>query len=148
MEGLDLSTSTTIDAPAQEVWKAITTPAVIKQWFFGVDTETDWTPGGPIVHRGEWQGKPYVDKGEIVRFEPPTLLIHTHWSDLSGKPDRPEHYQEVSWQLAARDGATELTISERNLPSEDANALSEQSWTMILENLRALLEGGGGERAT
>jgi hypothetical protein len=54
----------------------------------------------------------------------------------------------VSWQLAARDGATELTISERNLPSEDANALSEQSWTMILENLRALLEGGGGERAT
>jgi uncharacterized protein YndB with AHSA1/START domain len=41
MEGLDLSTSTTIDAPAQEVWKAITTPAVIKQWFFGVDTELE-----------------------------------------------------------------------------------------------------------
>lgn len=116
MTDLSTSASTTIEAPAQEVWEALTTPELIKQWFFGVDTETDWTPGSPIVHRGEWQGKPYEDKGEIVRFEPPELLVHTHWSDLSGKPDSPEHHQEVSWGLAERDGATELTITERNLP--------------------------------
>jgi len=139
----DLSTAITktIEAPVKEVWDAITTPEVIKQWFFGVDTETDWTPGGPIVHRGEFQGKPYVDKGEIVRFEPPELLVHTHWSDVSGVPDSPEHYEEVSWALLDRDGATELTITERNLPSEQAKALSEQSWNTVLENLKALLEG-------
>jgi uncharacterized protein YndB with AHSA1/START domain len=148
MTDLTTSISTTIQAPAKEVWDALTTPEVIKRWFFGVDTETDWTPGGPIVHRGEWQGKPYVDKGQIVRFEPPELLVHTHWSDLSDTPDSPEHYQEVSWALVERDGVTELTITERNLPSEEAKALSEQSWKAVLGNLKALLEGEGGGATT
>ena len=43
--------SVTILAPADEVWKAVTTPALIKRWFFGVDTETDWRVGSRIVHR-------------------------------------------------------------------------------------------------
>ncbi len=141
MSGFSTSTSTTIQAPVEGVWEAITTPARIKRWFFGVDTETDWTPGSPIVHRGKWQGKPYVDKGEIVRVEPPRLLVHTHWSDLSGTPDRPEHYQEVTWALSERDGSTELTVSERNVPSEEAKAVSEQSWETALGNLKSLLEG-------
>jgi uncharacterized protein YndB with AHSA1/START domain len=141
MNDLNTSASVTIHAPAQEVWRALTTPETIKRWFFGVETETDWTPGSSIVHRGEYQGKPYVDKGEIVRFEPPELLVHTHWSDASGTPDDPEHYQEVTWALTEREGATELTISERNLPSEEAKAVSEQSWKAALESLKALLEG-------
>ena len=140
MRDLSLSSSTTIDAPVDEVWKAITEPALIKEWFFGVDTETDWTPGSPIVHRGEWQGRPYEDKGEIVRIDPPKLLVHTHWSDVSGTPDSPEHYQEVSWALDRRNGGTELTVTERNLPSEEAKAISEQSWGTVLDNLKGLLE--------
>jgi uncharacterized protein YndB with AHSA1/START domain len=140
MSDLSTTTSITIDASVDDVWKALTTPELIRQWFFGVDTETDWKVGSPLVHRGEYQGKPYVDKGEIVRFDPPKLLVHTHWSDLSGKPDSPEHYQEVTWALSERDGATELTISERNLPSEEAKAVSEQGWKTVLNNLKDLLE--------
>jgi uncharacterized protein YndB with AHSA1/START domain len=148
MADLNTSMSTTIQAPAREVWKALTTPEVIEQWFFGVHTETDWTPGSPIVHRGEWQGKPYVDKGEIVRFDPPELLVHTHWSDLSGTPDSPENYQEVSWALAERDGSTELTIRERNLPSEEGKEASGQTWKTVLERLKSLLEGEEGASGT
>ena len=138
----DISTqaSVTIDAPAEEVWEALTTPELIKRWFFGVDTETDWTPGSAIVHRGEWQGKPYEDKGEIVAVEPPRRLVHTHWSDLSGTPDRPEHYQEVTWALSGGDGLTELTVTERNLPSEDAKNVSDQAWAAALAGLKQLLE--------
>jgi uncharacterized protein YndB with AHSA1/START domain len=132
--------SISIDAPAEKVWQAITTPAMIKQWFFGVDTETDWKVGSQLVHRGEYQGKPYVDKGEILEFEPPARLVHTHWSDVSGKPDAPEHYQEVAWELSGRDGTTELTITEQNLPSEEAKATSEASWKTVLGNLKQLLE--------
>jgi uncharacterized protein YndB with AHSA1/START domain len=134
------TSSITINASIEEVWKAITTPELIKQWFFGVDTESDWKVGSPLVHTGEWQGKPYVDKGEIVRIEPPRLLVHTHWSDLSGKPDSPENYQEVTWALSERDGATELTITEHNLPSEEAKVVSEESWKTVLNNLKQLLE--------
>jgi uncharacterized protein YndB with AHSA1/START domain len=141
MSDLSATSSTGIKASIQEVWNAITTPDLIKQWFFGVDTESDWTVGSGLIHRGEWQGKPYVDKGEIVRIEPPRLLVHTHWSDLSGKPDSPENYQEVTWALSERDGVTELTITEHNLPSEQAKALSEESWKTVMSNLKELLQG-------
>jgi uncharacterized protein YndB with AHSA1/START domain len=140
MNELGASGSITIGAPIDEVWKAITTPELIKQWFFGVDTKSDWKPGGHLIHRGEWQGKPYVDKGEILTIEPPTLLVHTHWSEVSGVPDAPENYQEVTWELSARDGSTELTITERNLPSEEAKAVSEEGWRTALTGLKTLLE--------
>jgi uncharacterized protein YndB with AHSA1/START domain len=139
----DISTSSSValDASVDDVWGAITTPETIKQWFFGVDTETDWKQGSPIVHTGEWQGKPYVDKGEIVRIEPPHVLVHTHWSDLSGTPDSPEHYQEVTWEVAEQSDGSELTISERNLPSDEAKDASDQAWSMVLQNLKEMLEG-------
>jgi uncharacterized protein YndB with AHSA1/START domain len=135
-----LETSSTIDAPIDEVWRAITTPSLIKQWFFGVDTESDWTVGSPLVHTGEYQGKPYVDKGEILRIDPPRLLEHSHWSEGSGKPDRPDQYQVVTWWLEERDGGTELTITERNLPSEEAAQTSEGAWKMALDALKTMLE--------
>jgi uncharacterized protein YndB with AHSA1/START domain len=138
----DLSTkaSITIDAPAAKVWEALTTEDLIKQWFFGVDTETDWAEGSPIVHRGEYQGRPYEDKGTILKVEPGRLLVHTHWSPVSGLPDTPENHQEVSWALSERDGKTELTVTEINLPSEEAKGVSEQGWRTALAALTDLLE--------
>jgi uncharacterized protein YndB with AHSA1/START domain len=137
---LETTSSIAINAPAARVWEALTTPELIKQWFFGVDTVTDWNVGGPIVHSGEYQGKPYEDKGSILRFEPPRLLVHSHWSPLSGVADHPENYQEVAWSLLEREGQTELTITEVNLPSEAAKEVSEKSWGIVLSNLKDLLE--------
>ena len=140
MTDLSTSASTTIEAPAEEIWEALTTPDLIEKWFFGVRTDTDWKVGSPIVHTGEWQGKPYVDKGEIVRFDPPKVLVHTHWSELSGVPDEPRNYQEVTWEVGERDGGSELTITEHNLPNEEARAASKQAWGTVLTNLKQLLE--------
>lgn len=140
MTDITTTQSITIDAAIDDVWKAITTPSAIEQWFFGVQTETDWQPGNSIVHRGEWQGKPYEDKGTILRIEPPTLLVHTHWSAMSGLPDEPENYEEIRWELAEREGGTLLTLSESNLASEEAKTASEQAWTTVLGNLKQLLE--------
>jgi uncharacterized protein YndB with AHSA1/START domain len=133
-------TSTTIAAPAARVWEALTTPELIKQWFFGTDTETDWAEGSPIVHRGEYQGMPYEDKGTILKFEPGRRLVHTHWSPASGLPDAEENYEEIAWTLDDQGDSTTLTISEVNLPSEEAKATSEQSWDAALTSLKQLLE--------
>jgi uncharacterized protein YndB with AHSA1/START domain len=92
------------------------------------------------VHRGEYQGKPYQDKGTILKIEPGRRLVHTHWSPVSGLADSPENYQEVSWVLSERDGTTELTVSEVNLPSEEAKAVSEEGWRSALAGLKDLLE--------
>jgi uncharacterized protein YndB with AHSA1/START domain len=140
----DITTSTSIEikAPPERVWEALTTPDQIKRWFFGVDTETDWREGGPIVHRGEYQGRPYEDKGAIVKLEPLRLLVHTHWSPASGLPDDPENYQVVSWALTEREDATELSVREINVPSEQAKAVSEQSWDAALRALKDVVEAG------
>jgi uncharacterized protein YndB with AHSA1/START domain len=135
-----ITSSVLIEAPIERVWAAITTPSQIKRWFLGVDTESDWKVGSPIVHRGEYQGKPYVDRGEILRFEPPRVLEHSHWSEGSGKPDSPEHYQIVTWELSGQGSDTELRLTERNLPSEEAAQISERTWAMVLGNLKELLE--------
>ncbi len=138
--------SVRIDAPIDEVWRAVTTPALIKRWFFGVDTEAEWRVGGKLVHRGEYEGKPYVDRGEILEFEPPRRLVHSHWSDVSGKPDRPENREIVSWDLDGDGAGTELTITELNLPSEEAAATSEAAWNGALQSLKRMLEGSAENR--
>jgi uncharacterized protein YndB with AHSA1/START domain len=137
---LTTETSVTIDAPIDQVWRAITTPDLIERWFFGVTTRSDWSPGSELVHTGEWQGRPYEDKGVILRIEEPTLLEHTHWSAMSGQPDRPENYETVTYRLADQGEKTELTVSEVNLASEDAVSMSEQGWRSALGALKELCE--------
>ena len=68
--------------------------------------------------------------------------MHTHWSDVSGKPDSPEHYQEVIWEVLERVAGSELTITEHSLPSGEARDASDQAWTMVLDNLKRMLEDG------
>ncbi len=139
-ENLTTEHSITIAAPPVRVWQALTVPVLIKRWFFGVDTETDWKVGSPIVHKGEYQGSPYEDKGEIVRFQPRRQLVYTHWSPVSGLPDSPENYQTVTYTLAEKGGKTELTVSEVNLPSEEGKTVSDQSWPAVLNALKKILE--------
>ncbi len=138
----DLTTqhSVTINAPPIRVWQALTIPSLIKRWFFGVDTITDWKVGSPIVHKGEYQGNAYEDKGNILKFQPRKQLVYTHWSPVSGLPDSPENYQTVTYALAEKGGKTELTVSEVNLPSEEGKATSDQSWPVVLNALKKNLE--------
>ena len=81
---------------------------MLKQYFFGADVVTDWKVGSSIVYRGQWNGKPYEDKGKILKFETEKLLVTTHWSPLSGVPDIPENYHTVSYELFRHDGKTSL----------------------------------------
>ena len=131
----------TIDAAPRKIWEALTTPAIIKQYFFGADVVTDWKVGSAILYRGEWQGKPYEDKGRILTVEPGRLLVSTHWSPLSGTTDTPENYHTVSYELSeSGSGGTRLTIKQDNNASDDERAHSEKNWQVVLAAMKALLE--------
>jgi uncharacterized protein YndB with AHSA1/START domain len=132
--------SAAINAPAGRVWEALTTPEIIKQYFFGTDVETDWKEGSPIVYRGEWQGKTFEDKGRVVEFLPGRRLVTTHWSPLSGVADSPENYHTVTYELSPEGDATRLTIIQDNNASEDERRDSEKNWNMMLEGMKQLLE--------
>jgi len=133
--------STTIDAPASKVWDAITKPELIKKYLFDTDVISDWKVGSPILYRGEWQGKPFEDRGKILEFEPGKRLVSTHWSPLSGVPDLPENYHTVTYELSEKSGGTEVTILQDNNASEEENDHSEANWKTVLDGLKKLLEG-------
>ena len=133
--------STTINAPASKVWEALTKRELIKKYMFGTDVISDWKVGSPIVYKGEWQGKPFEDKGQILEFEPEKLLVSTHWSPLSGMPDLPEYYHTVTYRLSEKDGMTEVRILQDKNASEEEQAHSEANWKAVLAGMKKLLEG-------
>ena len=123
--------SVTVNASPARVWEALTTPAIIKKYFFGSDIVTDWKVGSPIFYRGEWQGKPYEDKGTILKFEPEKRLVNTHWSPLSGVPDTPDNYHTVAYELTPHGASTTLTLTQDNNATEDERSHSEQNWNIV-----------------
>ena len=131
---------TEIDAPPDRVWTALTDPKQIKQYMFGSEVETDWKPGSPIVWRGEYEGKRYEDKGEIVEVEPQRRLKVTHFSPLSGDEDVPENYHTLEYELEERDGATHLSLSQDGNSSEEAAEHSRSNWEQMLASLKQVVE--------
>ena len=129
-----------INAPAGKVWKALTDPAQIKQYLFGTETKSDWKKGSSITYSGEWEGKTYEDKGEIIDIIPEKLLHTTYWSSMSGKEDKPENYNNVIYELAPEGNATKLTITQDNNANEKSKEHSESNWETVLQSMKEMLE--------
>ena len=132
--------SIAIRAPASRVWQALTRPELVKQYLFGTEMTADWRVGGAITYRGQWEGKPYLDKGAVKVFEPERLLVTTYFSSLSGSEDKPENYNTVTYRLAESDGRTTLTIIQDNNPTREAADHSAANWAVVLEALKILVE--------
>ena len=132
--------SVSISAPAAKVWDALVTPQTIKQYMFGTTVVSDWREGSPITWKGEWKGKPYEDKGRILKIDPRALLRYSHYSPLSGLPDTPENHHTVTIELSGNDGTTNVRLSQDNNANEQAKQESEKNWTMMLDGLKKLVE--------
>ncbi len=133
-------TSITINAPKSKVWEALTKPELIKQYLFGTEVTTDWQVGSPITYKGIWEGKAFEDKGKVLENEPEKLLVSTFWSALSGKPDLPENYQTVRYELASDGSGTRLTLTQDNNASQEEADHAEQNWNMVMTGMKKLLE--------
>ena len=115
----------TINAPVGHVWQGLTDPKLIKQYMFGTNVDTTWEPGSPIVYRGEWQGTQYADTGKVLEFEPHRLIRSTFFSSLSGKEDRPENYNTVTYELEDRGAETIVTVTQDNNATQaEADAIA------------------------
>jgi len=129
-----------INAPSSKIWEALTTPSIIKQYFFGTDAVSDWKEGSPLIFKGEWQEKKYEDKGTILESVPQKLFKYSYWSSMSGIEDKPENYVNVTYGLAENNGSTILTITQENIPDEKTKEHSEENWRKVIGDLKKLLE--------
>jgi uncharacterized protein YndB with AHSA1/START domain len=132
--------STTIQAPVAKVWDALVNPATIKQYMFGTNVVSDWKKGSPIVWKGEWQGRKYEDKGVILDLQPQRKLSYSHFSPLSGLPEKPENFHTVTIDLVDRGQQTLVALSQDNNADEKEREHSQKNWEMMLSGLKKLLE--------
>jgi uncharacterized protein YndB with AHSA1/START domain len=144
VKNLSAKVEKTVHASAAEVWAALTTPAKLKKFFFGADVATDWEIGKPIRFTGEFKGRKYEDKGDILAVVPPKHLSFSHWSAMSGQADEPENYHVVTFDLVPKGNETKVTLSQANLiggltPLDLAHrAEYEKNWSMVLDGLEKL----------
>ncbi len=134
--------SVSVNADTSDVWEALTDPKVIKKYMMGADVVSDWKKGSPIVWKGEFKGKPYEDKGRIVEIDPVEKLVYTHFSAMSGKPDKPENYHTVSISLQGDGDTTEVSLTQDGNDSDKARQESEKNWKAMLAGLKKVAEGG------
>ena len=132
--------SVLINATTDQVWKALVNPAAIKQYMFGTNVVSDFREGSPIVWKGEWQGKPYEDKGVILKLKPERTLQYSHYSPQSGLPDKPENYHTVTIELSGEGRQTRVSLSQDNNATEKEREHSEKNWEMMLTSLKKFLE--------
>lgn len=139
-EDLVATSAITINAPKSRVWEALTDAAAAKHYMFGADVRSDWKVGSPITWSGEFEGKAFHDKGEVLQAEAGRLLQYSHFSTQSGQPDQPENYHIVTIGLAGAGDRTELTLRQNNNATEAARRHSEQNWKMMLDSLKQYVE--------
>jgi len=141
MSGIVATAEIDIHASAERVWQTLTEPAAVKAWMFGTDLETDWRVGSPIVWKGEYEGRSYEDKGEVLAFEPPLSFSVTHFSPMTGQEDAPENYHTLVFALTATDDGTHLELTQDNNTSEEEARHSSANWAQALGGVKAHAEG-------
>ena len=137
---------TYIRTTPEKLWSALTDAELMKQYWFGVRCESQWTAGSSwkLVYP---DGR-NTDAGEIVEAEPSRRLV-IRWQHQ----DQPELKAEgeslctielgTNEELGASRPAVQLSITHTiaREPSKFIAAVSV-AWPMIISNLKSLLETG------
>ena len=144
-----------IKASPEKIWDAIPDPGWNERYGYPGRSEYDLRPGGAFravaPPDAVAMGMPeVVADGEVVEADPPRRLVQT-WRFLY-EPLLSEGFTRLTWDIEEDDGGvTRLTITHE---LENAPMTAEQvasvarifegggGWTMILSDLKSLLETG------
>jgi uncharacterized protein YndB with AHSA1/START domain len=131
---------TYIRTTPEKLWSALTDEEFMKQYWFGVHCESQWTTGSSwtMVHP---DGR-ISDSGEIVEAEPPRRLV-IRWQNQYKPELKAEGQSLCTIELEPTGPAVKLSIThtiERE-PSKLIEAVSG-GWPKIISNLKSLLETG------
>lgn len=131
---------TYIRTTQQKLWHALTDAEFMKQYWFGMHCESEWTAGSPwklVSSDGQ-----VFDAGEIVEAQPPKRLV-IRWQHQNRPELRAEGDSFCTMELESIGPAVKLRIThtiERE-PSKLIEAVSG-GWPKIISNLKSLLETG------
>jgi uncharacterized protein YndB with AHSA1/START domain len=114
---------------------------------FGCETVSDWKIGSPLLWKGVHDGREMVFvKGSIVDIKPGKFLAYTTIDPNSEIADVPENYLTVTYELAAENGKTILTVTQgdyltvSNGEKRYNETIQGGGWEPILKEIKKLVE--------
>jgi len=125
----------------EKLWAALTTPAFIKQYWMGIDAESDFQAGSSwrLKHA---DGRVF-DSGEILEADPPRRLVIKWRHELMPELNA-EGWARCVMELEPDDhGAVKLTVTHTlDQPKPNSKFIKAVSggWPHILSNLKTMLE--------
>jgi uncharacterized protein YndB with AHSA1/START domain len=131
---------TFIRTTPEKLWIALTSPDLMKDYWFGMHCESDWTPGS--TWRLVFEDGRVADAGEIVEADPNRRLV-IRWRNEFKPELKVEGYSLCTFELEPADGAVKLTVTHQmdRAESKFIDGVST-GWPRILSNLKSLLETG------
>jgi uncharacterized protein YndB with AHSA1/START domain len=128
-------------APASKVWRALTEPALVKQWQYGSDLLTTWQPGTPIVFRNEWDGQVFEQKGTVLEFTPDSRLKYSLFFPRPDLQDIPEHHFLMTYEVTESAGVTSVVIRQEDpRPAPPEASAGGGDGPDVLASLKELVE--------
>lgn len=145
---LIVSSSISIQAPAQKVWDLLTNPEQTPKYMFGCAALSDWTVDSPLIWKGNFNGVELVAvKGTVTGIRPGQFLAYTTIDPNSTIPDVPENYVTVTYTLTETNGETLLEVTQGDFAGvADGQRRYEETynngegWNPILVQIKALAE--------
>jgi uncharacterized protein YndB with AHSA1/START domain len=131
---------TYIRTTPEKLWSALTDAKFMKQYWFGMHCESQWTAGA------DWKlvspDGQIFDSGEIVEAKPPERLV-IRWQHQNKAELREEGASLCTLELEPGGEVVKLSITHsiERAPSKLIEAVSG-GWPKIMSNLKSLLETG------
>lgn len=141
-EMIAIERSIWINAPRERVWRALTDPAQVEQWFAPGTTfkSTGSEVGARLyVENPETGAEMYVQTLEVV--DPPKRLM------LRSQPEPPETPTVTSYVLSEENNGTRLTLTFSGYEAQPADVRGRNmeenafGFGMMLSNIKAVIEG-------
>lgn len=131
---------TYIRTTPEALWSALTTAEFMKQYWFGMDFESDWKVGAPW--KLSFPDGRVADTGEILELEPLRRIV-LKWRNEFRPELTVEGYAQCAIELEPQESAVKLTI-HHSIERADSKVIEAVSggWPKILSNLKSLLETG------
>jgi uncharacterized protein YndB with AHSA1/START domain len=131
---------TYIRTTPEKLWSALTDAEFIKQYWFGVRCESQWTAGSSwkLVYP---DGR-NTDAGEIIEAEPLRRLV-IRWQHQDKPEFKAEGESQCTLELGHSGPAVKLSITH-GIERERSKFIAAVSgaWPMVICNLKSLLESG------
>jgi len=131
---------TYIRTTPEKLWSALTDPAFMRHYWFGMHIDTDWQTGSAWALR--FTDGRTADFGEVLECDPPKRLVLT-WQNQWKPEFAAEGAARCAMDLEPVDGTMKLTITHSiDRPNSGLIGAVSGGWPKILSNLKSLLETG------